>query len=370
MWRNSRLDSVRRSHKELGCMDSAFIRQMEVDRNEISLLIPQTSQPPSRFSFYYVPQHQIEELLKDGSEVATGTLSFKARDGVLGLFETVSMSHSEFGWSFASSRVLAVLAAIKIGETIDVKFDRRFEEIYRISKSHFPPGIPDSGYSTYRIHVCEDVVRPDGFRIVSSFEEGQEPIKSRLPFFFGFRIFGRDLDGAPEPIWRSFLALSIRYCQELRWHLSLLHSAFCAESFLDTLLKTRMLGGGLSEDYIEHILRVGEKRDEFQAINQMLLNGGLSKKEANKLYEDVNKRVFSKRNKLAHGSASSADITQEDAVGAINRVVSLIWDFDPSARTHLLITTGSTGPQSLIDEDFIQSCTDEASRGLRVKNSF
>jgi hypothetical protein len=336
----------------------AFVRQSELLRHDVSLVIPQACQPPSRFSFHYIPQDNIDRLLEDDAEIDTGFLTLKVSDGVLGLFETVSMSHNEFGWSFASSRVVDVLAAIRVGETLDIELERPFGEIYKITRSHFPPGIPDSGYGLFRVHICEDAVTPAGFRIVSSFEEGQVPTRSRLPFFFGFRVFGTDPNSASEPVWRTFLRLSILYCQDARWHLSVLHSAFCIESFIDALLKNKILLG-VAESYIEHILRVGDKRNEFNAINEMLLKRKLTGKQVNRLYEDVNSRIFKKRNGLAHGGTLSQSITQADALDAIRCAVSLIWNFDPSSRSRLLIVTGSSGPQSMIDAELIDRCLNE-----------
>jgi hypothetical protein len=340
-------------------MADEFIKQYEIQRNLVSVVVPQETNPPNRFSFHHFVYDQEQHPLNDDAEISDGIRTFKIKDGVLGAFETVAWPHFEFGWSFASSKIVDVLAAVKIGETLDVKFVSPFGEVYKISRYHFPSGVADSGYGQYRIHICEDVVRPSGFRIVSSFEEGQEPTKSRLPFFFGFRVFGSEEGTDADLIWRSFLGLSIRYCQEEKWHLSILHSAFCLESFIDTLLKNRMLNGGLPEDYIEHILRVGEKRDEFQALNEMLLKDRFKEKEINRRYDDVNKKVFKKRNSLAHGKSSDTSITNSDAIEAIRTVVAFVWDFDEGSRRNLLIVTGPTSFERMIDDSLLQACKGE-----------
>lgn len=337
-------------------MTEKFIRQDEADRNKVTLLIPQTSAPPVHYSFHYIPQESVEDLLEDGAEISIDAYRFKIKDGILGVFETVALSASDFGWSFSSSRALDVLAAVKIGETINVRFDVPFGEVYKISRSQFPSGVLNCGYGKYKFHLTETAIRPEGFSIVSSFEEGQEPTDSRLPFFFGFRVFGSRLDATPEPIWRTFLASSIRYSQEEKWHLSILHSAFCLESFLDTLLKQKLSDGGISDEYIDHILRVGEKRDEFQAINKMILNNRFTRSQVNKLYEQTNRSVFTKRNGIAHGRTPIGAINSQDALEAIRSTISLIWDFDRQSRSQLLIVVGGTKYELMIDEELLADC--------------
>jgi len=168
-----------------------FVRQEEIKRNLVTFVVPQRSHPPYAAGYHYLPFDDIHDYLEDDTEISDGIFTFKVKDGVLGTFEMVAMMHKEFSWSFASSKVVDVLAAVRIGETIEVKFDQPFNEIYGISRYHFPSGIPDSGYGQYRIHLCEDSVTPNGFIIVSSFEGEQTPTLSRLPFFFGFRVFGQ-----------------------------------------------------------------------------------------------------------------------------------------------------------------------------------
>lgn len=341
-------------------MNNAFVRQVEIKRNLITMLAPQFSNPPFSMTYHHESLEEMMILLEDQKTVNAGidNSTFLVKDGVLGLFKSLA-SMSESGWSFASSNVVDVLAAVRIGEVLDIQFDTPFSEVFNIERYHFPSGVPDSGYGQFRFHIKEDVVTSTGFKIISSFEVDQEPTSSRLPFFLGFRVYGRKLEEDIEPVWRSLLALSIRYCQEEKWHLSILHTAFSLESIIDILLTQHMQTSRFPQEYIDHILRIGEKRYELHALNEIILQSRLSKKEVNSLSESLNQSVFTKRNKVAHGLASGDSITREDAIDAIIKTVDFIWEFARNFRKDLLITTGARTFENMIDAELIESCMAE-----------
>jgi hypothetical protein len=114
------------------------------------------SEPPTGFSFHYVEAPIDQDLLLDGAVIDNGVYEFEVRDAVLGVFDLPAFQDDEFSWSFSSTSQLAVLAAIKIGETLDIEFDTRFDRAFHVTKYHFPPGIPENGYGTFPIHVTID----------------------------------------------------------------------------------------------------------------------------------------------------------------------------------------------------------------------
>lgn len=88
---------------------------------------------------------------------------------------------------------------------------------------------------------------------------------------------------ADEPVWRSLLGASIKYGAEENWHLSILHAAFALEAVIDMLLHQHV-PKGMPEKYIEHFLRVGEKKYELQAPNEIVLKTRFSKTQVDKLF--------------------------------------------------------------------------------------
>lgn len=144
--------------------------------------------PPHSFSFHYVDYPFKKDLFDDEKMIDNGIYEFSVKDAVIGVYDLQAFQDNEFCWSFATTDQTIVLAALKIGETFDVKINRPFRRILHISRSHFPPGIPDSDYGKFPIHISNDVPKNDWFRITTSYEPGSKRIESRLPFFFGFRL--------------------------------------------------------------------------------------------------------------------------------------------------------------------------------------
>lgn len=320
--------------------------------------LPPPTEPPHAFSFHYIDSPLDDSMLDDGATINNGIYEFLVRDAVIGVFDLPAFQDDEFCWSFSSTSQINVLAAVKIGETIDVAFDHEFDQVFHLTKYHFPSGVPDSGYGEYPVHLAIDGLNPKGFRIVSSYEPQAKRTQSRLPFFFGFRIFGK-AKGDPEyPVWRELLTDSVRQALLRRWQHALLYAAFSLESFIDQRLSAKLEASAVGEIYAEHILRVGERRHELHALNNREV--GLSEKQVNRVYDTLNKIIFTPRNRLAHGKVMGNEITSDMAVEAIKAAVEFIWDWSKEARPWLLPKMRPFRFEDLIDEDLLRACNSDA----------
>lgn len=312
------------------------------------------SEPPTGFSFHYVEAPVDQGLLVDGMFIDNGIYEFKVRDAVLGVFDLPAFQDDEFSWSFSSMSQLAVLAAVKIGETLDIEFDKTFDRVFHVTKRYLSLGIPESGYGTFPIHLTIDSLNRKGFRVVSSYERESPKTDSRLPFLFGFRVYGRFEEDPEFPIWRELLAQAIRQVLFSRWDLGLLFTAFAVESFIDNLLSAKLSVADLGKDYTEHVLQVGDRRHELHALNHQGL--GLSKSQVNKKHERLNEQIFTPRNELAHGKTMGTKISTVKAVNAIKAAVEFIWDWNPDARQLLLARMKPIRFEDLIDDDLLRAC--------------
>lgn len=318
--------------------------------------------PPNTFSFHYVDYPFIKDLFDDGKIIDNGVYEFTVKDAVMGVYDLQAFENDEFCWSFATTDQTIVLAVLKIGETFDVKIKRPFRSVLHISRYHFPPGIPDSGYGRFPIHISTDTPRNTWFRITTSYEPGSKKTESRLPFFFGFRLFGFSHQDK-RPMWRKFLSDAVIFAQNGDWGTGLMHVAFSLESFIDMLLIRAFKPSKFSEVYQDHLLRVGEKREELHA----LLHNKLGKKEINKMYDDLNKDIFTPRNHIAHGRKNSEDIASNEYVQSIKTAVEFIWDLDKSSRKHLVPVMHLYDPSSLIDQTLIKNCGSDAILTMRAR---
>lgn len=203
-------------------IDNRFLRQQKATQEQIGIVIPQNAllkpeirskitgivnedssvptSPPHKFSFHYINWPVDNRLLEDDATIDNGVYEFYFRDAVIGVFDLPAFQDDEFCWSFSSTCQIYVVVALKIGETFDVSFDEELVDAYHITKYHFPSGVPNSGYGEYAIHLTIDGLNTKGFRIVSSFEPQSKQTKSRLPFFFGFRVFGKSKGDEEYPI--------------------------------------------------------------------------------------------------------------------------------------------------------------------------
>ena len=313
--------------------------------------MPPPTNPPNSFHFHYIDYPFSKGMFEDYHRINNGIYEFLLKDALIGVYDLHSFQDNEFCWSYATTDQTVILAALNIGETFDVKLKKPYKRILHISKYHFPPGVPNSGYSQYPIHVSVDEPRDNWFRITTSYEPGSTKSMSRLPFFFGFRLYGfRNED--KRPIWRKFLSDAAIYVQSKDWGTALIHVAFALESFVDTILMSIFEKSDFGESYQNHLLRVGEKREEFHA----LLHSRMRKREINKLYEKVNDAIFKLRNNIAHGKESRESINSEQYITAIKIAVEIIWDLDKGARKYLIPIMQPLDPSSLIDQQLIKNC--------------
>lgn len=314
------------------------------------------SEPPHRFSFHYVDAPIDASLLEDGAVIDSGIYEFSVRDAMLAIFDLPRFQDDVFCWSLSSTHWVEVLAATKIGETLDVTFEQPFEQAFYVAKSHFPSGVPNCGYGKYAVQLGVDVLRPNWFRVVSSFEPQSERTDSRLPFFFGLRVYGRRATDQKFPVWRELLSDAVRQALYGRWQHALLYIAFALEAFIDQRLTERLQLSGLGENYTNHVLRVGERKDELRALNNF--GPRLSKSGVDKTSARLNSDVFTPRNQIAHGKTLDAG-TPEHFVRALKATVEFIWDWDITVR-HLLVPVLPAGsPESMIDEQLLADCQSE-----------
>lgn len=364
-------------------IDTRFLRQRMTTPNKIGVVIPSSAvikseyanktsrsgvglgkspkptQPPHRFAFHFIDYPLDESLLDNGAIVDSGLHEFTVRDAVIGVFDMPALENNEFSWSFTATSQIEVLTALRVGETFDVDFEVELDEAYYATRYHFPSGVPDSGYGEYAFHLSVDGLDGLGFRVVSAYEPQSKRTSSRLPFFLGFRVFGRAENDEEYPVWRKLLGQAVRETLFQRWQYSLLYTAFSLESFIDKRLADKLAVSAVGDAYIEHLLRVGEKRYELHALN--MPEGRLSNKQVNKTYERLNEHVFTPRNRLAHGTGKGEDITAEVAVQAIKTTVEHVWDWgDKTARSLLLprMQPSIAGFEGMIDDELVKSCQD------------
>ncbi|HLA37687.1 MAG TPA: hypothetical protein VJZ02_04385 [Candidatus Brocadiales bacterium] len=312
--------------------------------------IGQPTALPHKVSFHYIDYPVDDSILEDKVLIDNGIYEFYVKDAIVQTFDLQTFSNDEFCWSFATTDQLIVLAALNVGNSFDVKFNSPFKQVSHILKYHFPSGVENSGYGEYPIHVTVDSIRPDGFRVVSCYEPGSARAQSRLAFFFGFRIFGFRQGQDDIPLWRQFLSEAVIHALHERWGIALICTAFGLESFIDQMLINALSPSELSQDYIDHILRVGEKRYEFHALFKK------RKDNINKYYEEVNALVFKARNDIAHGKKNINTVTQNECITSVKTMVSFIWDCDKKSRKYLLSVLHMQSPESLIDDDIKKSC--------------
>jgi hypothetical protein len=349
--------------------DQCFIRQRVISSEKIGIAIPQSARmlsqfrqrlievlgsadlPPNNLLFHYLDLPLDDLWLDDGAMLTIGAYEFLVRDAVIRVFDLLALWDDEFCWAFCSTSQIIVVAAVKIGETIDVRFDQEFEQVFHIKIYNLSSGVPNSGHGQYAVQLAVHALNSQGFRVISSYEPQSNRTQSRRPFLFGFRVFGR-MKGAPEfPVWRELIAEATRQALMRQWHHALLYAAFSLESFIDRMLSDKLTVSGVGEAYIDHILRVSEKRYELHALN----NRGLSRTAVNNLAEKLNETIFTPRNKLAHGKAMGSDITSELAVQAVKTAVEFMWDWNRAARPWLLHKVKSFEGQ-LIDDDLLRAC--------------
>jgi hypothetical protein len=357
--------------------ETIFARQKVASKEQIGVVIPATAQmlpevrrkldaairsglvPPAAESatsrsFHYLPVPFEIKLLADGARVNTGIYEFVMRDAVIEVFGLLSFTYDEFCWAFSSTQQIHVLAALRIGQTLDIRFEHPLERAYHVNRYHFPPPQSGSGYGQYAVHLSIDGLSGDGFRVVSSYEPQSQRSNSRLPFLFGFQVFGRQSADPPFPVWRELLAEAVRQAMWANWDLALMYATFSVESFIDILMSERLGAAQVGDSYIDHVLRVADRKHELHALNHR--SARLSTKEVNRTYARLNEALFAPRNGLVHGRQLGSSIDSGAAVTAIKTAVTFAWDWDEGARPYLLARMRPLDHSSMVDAELLGAC--------------
>lgn len=357
---------------------SRFLRQRPTVRDKIGVVVPDNATMEPRLaelllgpnpgqatagstgttSFHYMDYPPDGVLLKDGATAEGGGYEFVFRDAVMAIFDQPYSGPNEFAWWFSTTGMTEILAAVRVGETLDVRFKEELEEAHRVTKYHFPSGVPDSGYGEYAFDTSIEYLTNQGFRIFSSYEPGSKRTDSRLPFFSGFRVFGKAKDDEELPIWRQLLGQAVREAMFGRWQYCVLYTAVSVESFVDERLTAMLSSSAISDAYVEHILKVGERQVELHALNAQ--QGKFSNTRVNKIKSTLDDHIFTPRNGLVHARAKRPDITQETAVRAIKTAVEFVWDWDADARLLLIPRMSpALGSEAMIDDALLEACRDD-----------
>ena len=83
--------------------------------------LPPPTRPLHTFRFHYIDFPFESDIFEDGYKVNDGIYEFSLKDALIGVFDLQAFNDDEFCWSFATTDQTVVLAALKIGETFDVK---------------------------------------------------------------------------------------------------------------------------------------------------------------------------------------------------------------------------------------------------------
>lgn len=312
---------------------------------------PKCSTPPGKFRFNVHPIEEVDELLIDGTEVSCVFHSYSVRDGVLLALSKSPFEGDNMIWAFTATSERQGLVDLKIGIVEEIVFDEPFEEVYYVTKSHIPPRIASENYGRYAFQLVVDVLRPSGFKFVSSYFHTIPPADEAGSFLIGWNAYGRMEGDKTPPIWRTILANAYKHLLMGRWYLALLESAFAMESFFDALLSSKLRHNRVPDRYINHILRVGERPEEIRAIRDMRGYPSVSNNQVEKLTSKLNSDVFSPRNNLAHGKSGHRDITEDVALKAAKTVQETIWDWDRDSRKWLLLIERESSIYELRDEE-------------------
>jgi hypothetical protein len=97
---------------------------------------------PTNFLFHYLALLLDDPRLDGGAMITTGSHEFLGRDAVIRVFDLLAAWDDEFCWSFCSTSQIFVLVAVKIGETIDVRFDQEFERVFHVKLYNMSRGFP------------------------------------------------------------------------------------------------------------------------------------------------------------------------------------------------------------------------------------
>lgn len=340
-----------------------FSRQLLLRKKQWTICIPGNAKllPPYD---RYQPQPSSENFrsygysdpisdtdLQNNEKIKLNSHEFDLIDSMPTLAEELVNPDSHACYEFASPNQMLVLAAVKIGETLDVKLQVQFDKVNHMQKYSIPPGIPDSGYGQYPVHICSELTDKKDLRIVSSFEENTTHTTSRLPFFYVFRIYGQIAPNSIPP-WRQLLSDSVIYAHKNDWGMGLLFLAIAFEEFLNSSLILRLENSGFDEAYINESLNKLNIYGKFHSVYSKVDN----KKQVNRYYDTINKLLFQKRNKIAHAKSSTSTFERDEYLSALKECLTFIYQFSPNSRNLLFPVHYSEDMNDLIDEQLINDC--------------
>jgi hypothetical protein len=312
---------------------------------------PQCSRPPVNYKLNSHPIEHAKVLLSDGSELACwANHTYNVRDGILLALSQPSFSGNDIVWAFTATSERQGLVDLKIGEVEEVVFDEPFEEVFYVTKSHVPPRLARKDSGLYKFQICVDVLSREGFKFISSYYSDSPRTNDEECFMIGWNAYGRMKDDPMPPIWRRMLANAHIHLLSGVWYLALLEAAFCLESFFDGLLSAELSSRKIPDNYIKHVLRVGERKYEIRAIRELRDYPPLSFSRIENWIGEIDRNVFTPRNSLAHGKCGSAEITREAARAAVMTVQEAIWDWDIDSRKWLLLIERESSIYDLRDE--------------------
>ncbi|QDT36215.1 hypothetical protein [Stratiformator vulcanicus] len=364
---------------------SEFVRQWTPARR-VELLVPRNAHPrddlPKAISrlelqaqiknensfrpFYPKSQLTARELSGDET-LSDGIYSFTLRDAVVETYEVRSLSLPGFEDHYIASCQRNVLAAIKVGEPLDIIFDDPLESPTSIQKHHFParnPNAPnarvrESGYGQFPIRIEALSLSDRGFSIISCFEDHYRTTTSRLPFFFGFAVAGTSTTEAQWPMWRTLLKRAMHEASRQRYAMAVLHATFAVESFIDETISQLLEVASLTEKFCEEIIvstrliaKIG------QLINSV--DRHYSQNQISRVQRKLQNHLFSPRNRIAHGRIDPHQISQSMATQAVKTAVEFVWDWSGEDGRRLLIPWSfETNFAAMIDAQLINACTAE-----------
>jgi hypothetical protein len=326
-------------------------KQRVLTKELICTACPQCSNPPNYLSFVYFPIEDAETLIKDGATVSCTTHTYLFKDGVLSALNQPPFSANDLLWAFTSSSERQGVVDLAIGEVEDIRFDEPFEEVYHVILQTRYPSVWRPDHGTYKYHITVDFLRADGFKLITSYYQDSPRTEEEL-FIITWNAYGR-MGGDPEPpVWRKMFANAMRHYLAGVWYLALLEAAFSLESFLDNLLRVELSAKGIPQDYVQHLLTRTGKPYKVDALRDIRDYPSFqSPRTLDKWFKEVNEKVFTPRNALAHGKASSSSVTQEGAGEALRVVRETIWDWDINSRKWLLLVTRVPSSNEEFGED-------------------
>jgi hypothetical protein len=302
-----------------------------------------------QYRFNSHPLDELQDLVADGRSISCAGMqidpahglkvtehAYAARDGVLLALERPGHSSDDMLWAYVASAERQGLFDLRVGEVVTVTFDEPFAEVFTVTLYQIPHRLARPDYGSYRVHWAVDALTERGFAFVSSYYEDSPQTEERA-FLVGWRAFGLLPDDPVPPLWRLMLANAHRHLLEQRWYLALLEAAFALEAAIDSAAGEALTAAGVPDVLVEDILRRDELRVTLRATAEMRQYPAVSASSTRSLADELRKRVFTPRNRLAHGRVAASAVDEETARRAVACTQQVIWDWFPEARAWLVL---------------------------------